>query len=151
MSQLTRKKQFATRAVITRALYTGALFIYVLFFINFMMEQSFWAQAISVLIFSFMLSAQYQWSIEPIRSSAIFVEHGVLNLLDTPIKLADVKEVIYCQHQRYEHIVRFRYHNKTFQDFELSSSDLIADLQLYHFLVAQGLVVRMTEDSSQFS
>ena len=77
------------------------------------MEQSF-SQAISVLILALCSVPSINGASSPYAVVPYLLSMAT-ELLDTPIKLADVKEVIYCQHQRYEHVVRFRYHNRTFK------------------------------------
>ncbi|CCN70077.1 hypothetical protein [Vibrio nigripulchritudo] len=72
-----------------------------------------------------------------------------LSLLGTNIQISDVHEILYSQTKRFEHTVRFRYRNQTYQDFELASSDLIDDLRFYHFLVENQLPVKMLDCSER--
>ena len=67
------------------------------------------------------------------------------SLLGTNVNAADINEILYAQTKRFEHTVRFRFKNQTYQDFELASPDLIEDLRFYNFLVENQLPVKMLD------
>ena len=52
------------------------------------------------------------------------------SLLGTNVNTADINEILYAQTKRFEHTVRLRFKNQTYQDFELASPDLIEDLHI---------------------
>ncbi len=90
------------------------------------------------------LAAEYLTS-KPKQSLEVVLDGNSLSLLGTSINTADINEILYAQTKRFEHTVRFRFKNQTYQDFELASPDLIEDLRFYHFLVENQLPVKMLD------
>ena len=80
----------------------------------------------------------------------IEIVDGEFELLGIKIKISELEEVLYCQTKRFEHILRFRFTNATYQDIEITAPDLIDDLRFYYFMVDNGLPVKMTDDSGRF-
>ncbi|MGF1687464.1 hypothetical protein L4C36_12315 [Photobacterium japonica] len=72
-----------------------------------------------------------------------------MTLLNVDIDLSSTHEILYFQAKRFEHTIRFRFNNDTYQDFELSDSDLIENLRFYHFLVDNQLPVKMLDDGER--
>ncbi|HHP0466279.1 TPA: hypothetical protein ACRZZI_003918 [Vibrio harveyi] len=82
---------------------------------------------------------------KPRQSVEVSFDGTKLRFLNMCIMTSDVKEILYGQTKRFEHTVRFRYKNQTYQDFELASKDLIEDLRFYYFLVDNQLPVKMLD------
>ena len=64
--------------------------------------------------------------------------------------MSELEEVLYCQTKRFEHTLRFKFRDATYRDIEISAPDLIDDLRFYHFMVGNGLPVKMTDDTGRF-
>lgn len=103
-------------------------------------------------LFVFVLISVFsQWYItNKEQSQPIEIVNGEFELLGIKIKLSELEEVLYCQTKRFEHILRFRFTNATYQDIEISAPDLIDDLRFYYFMVDNRLPVKMTDDSGRF-
>lgn len=84
------------------------------------------------------------------QAHAIEIVNGELELLGINIKVSELEEVLYCQTKRFEHILRFKFKNATYQDIEITAPDLIDDLRFYYFMVDNRLPVKMTDDSGRF-
>ncbi|WP_050548203.1 hypothetical protein [Pseudoalteromonas sp. BSi20652] len=80
----------------------------------------------------------------------IDIANGEFKLLGLNIKVSELEEVLYCQTKRFEHTLRFKFRDATYQDIEISAPDLIDDLRFYHFMVGNGLAVKMTDDRGRF-
>ncbi len=82
---------------------------------------------------------------KPKQSLEVVLNANTLQFLGTSINTSDINEILYAQTKRFEHTVRFRFKNQTYQDFELASPDLIEDLRFYNFLVKNQLPVKMLD------
>ncbi|MBD1557651.1 hypothetical protein HC752_11980 [Vibrio sp. S9_S30] len=94
------------------------------------------------------LVAEYLVS-KPKRLLEVLLDGNDLSFLGTSINTYDINEILYSQTKRFEHTVRFRFKNQTYQDFELASPDLIEDLRFYNFLVENQLPVKMLDSSER--
>ncbi|WP_417534992.1 hypothetical protein [Marinobacterium stanieri] len=81
----------------------------------------------------------------------VILDDNNLRFLDVDIDISTISEILYSQTKRFEHIVRFRFKNQTYQDFELSSEDLIEDLRFYNFLVENQLPVKMLDSDERIT
>ena len=74
-----------------------------------------------------------------------------LTFLGVSIDTRTITEILYSQHKRFEHRLRFCFDNNSYQDFELASADLTEDLRLYHFLLENQLPVIMLDDCERLN
>lgn len=121
------------------------------FYLAFLTDQSLIIQVVYVMVFS-VFTVMMDWLTSKSKQlNEVVIENNRLKLLDVDIDLLNVKEILYFQTKRFEHNVRFRYLNATYQDFELSGPDLIEDLRLYQFLVENNLPVKMLDSDERVS
>ena len=83
------------------------------------------------------------------KTESISITDNKMTLLNVDIDISNTREILYCQTKRFEHTIRFRFNNDTYQDFELSDSDLIEDLRFYQFLVDNQLPVKMLDNTER--
>lgn len=135
------------QAIVRRLIY-GAMFTY---YVADLLDKPFKAQItyISICVVGSVLmdylSANNK---QPIKIQII---DNHFKLMGADIDLSKVNEILYSQTKRFERTIRFRYSNDTYQDFELSNSDLIEDLRFYQFLVDNQLPVKMLDNEDRLS
>ena len=126
----------------------GAMFAYYLVYLaNEPFEHQLAYIAVCVLLSLLMdyLTARNKGALE------VKLVEGKLALLGVTIEIAQIEQVLYCQSKRFEHQLRFRFKDRTYQDFELSEPSLIADLQLYYFLLDNQLPVKMLDNAERLN
>ncbi|GAB1131749.1 MAG: hypothetical protein WLagBPW_17930 [Shewanella algae] len=126
----------------------GAMFAYYLAYLaNEPFEHQLAYIAVCVLLSLLMdyLTARSKGALE------VKLVEGKLVLLGVTIEIAQIEQVLYCQSKRFEHQLRFRFKDRTYQDFELSEPSLIADLQLYYFLLDNQLPVKMLDNAERLN
>ncbi|BCV59390.1 hypothetical protein AYI74_13290 [Shewanella algae] len=126
----------------------GAMFAYYLVYLaNEPFEHQLAYIAVCVLLSLLMdyLTARSKGALE------VKLVEGKLALLGVTIEIAQIEQVLYCQSKRFEHQLRFRFKDRTYQDFELSEPSLIADLQLYYFLLDNQLPVKMLDNAERLN
>ncbi len=126
----------------------GAMFAYYLVYLaNEPFEHQLAYIAVCVLLSLLMdyLTARSKGALE------VKLVEGKLALLGVTIEIAQIEQVLYCQSKRFEHQLRFRFKDRTYQDFELSEPSLIADLQLYYFLLDNQLPVKMLDNAKRLN
>lgn len=84
-------------------------------------------------------------------SEEVILDNGRLIFLNVDIDVSTISEILYVQTKRFEHTVRFRFKNQTYQDFELASPDLIEDLRFYKFLVDNQLPIKMLDSDERIA
>lgn len=84
-------------------------------------------------------------------SEEVILDNGRLIFLNVDIDVSTISEILYVQTKRFEHTVRFRFKNQTYQDFELASPDLIEDLRFYKFLVENQLPIKMLDSDERIA
>lgn len=125
--------------------------VMIVFYIATLMDDEFKYQVAYIGIFIITSTIFEYLSANKKQSAEIEIVDDSFQLLGVSIKLSTVNEILYSQHKRFEHTIRFRFSNDTYQDFELSASDLIQDLRFYHFLVENKLPVKMLDNDDRIS
>lgn len=150
MKTLKRYKKLPTFKLFYNLVWTTFCIVIFLFWVEIFSKEPIFTQFI--ILFGFAsLSAIGDWfSANKKQSKAIEIIDGQFEILGIKIKISDLQEVLYCQTKRFEHSLRFRYMNATYQDIEISAPDLIDDLRFYYFMVDNGLPVKMTDDRERF-
>ncbi|EJZ9094423.1 hypothetical protein OIX85_004852, partial [Vibrio parahaemolyticus] len=85
------------------------------------------------------------------ESEEVILDNGCLIFLHVNLDVSTISEILYVQTKRFEHTIRFRFKNQTYQDFELASPDLIEDLRFYNFLVENQLPVKMLDSDERIA
>jgi len=120
--------------------------VMIVFYIATLMDDEFKFQVAYIVVFIITSTIFEYISSNKKQSAEIEIIDDSFQLMGVRIKLSTVNEILYSQHKRFEHTIRFRFSNDTYQDFELSASDLIQDLRFYHFLVENKLPVKMLDN-----
>ena len=150
MNKLTRYKQAPSAKLIWTLGLNTFIAVIILFWVEIFIKQSLLHQFLY--LFAFVLMRVFsQWYItNKEQSQAIEIIDGEFELLNIKIKISELEEILYCQTKRFEHILRFRFTNATYQDIEITAPDLIDDLRFYYFMVDNSLPVKMTDDKGRF-
>ncbi|MGR5150143.1 hypothetical protein ACQKP8_26805 [Photobacterium alginatilyticum] len=151
MKQLIRQREIVSfklvHTIAVRAMY-GSMFAY---YLVALANEPFKYQIGYIALFV-VISVVMDYLVANRRQSAkIEIDDGRFNLLGSVIELSQINEILYFQTKRFEHTVRFRYRNSTYQDFELSESDLIEELRFYQFLIDNKLPVKMLDSGDRLS
>jgi len=149
MKQLIRQRKIVNfklvHTIAMRIAYC-AMFAY---YIVSLVHEPFKYQIAYISLFVILSVAMDYLSANTKQSAEIQIKDNKFKLMGVVIDLSQVKEILYHQTKRFEHTVRFRYSNATYQDFELSDSDLIEDLRFYQFLVDNMLPVKMLDNGDR--
>ncbi|WP_024609694.1 hypothetical protein [Pseudoalteromonas sp. TB64] len=150
MTTLKRYKKLPTFKLFYNLAWTTLVVVIFLFWMEFLTKEPIYKQFL-ILFGGGLLSVIGNWfSANKKQSKAIEIIDGQFEILGIKIKISDLQEVLYCQTKRFEHSLRFKFTNATYQDIEISAPDLIDDLRFYYFMVDNGLPVKMTDDRERF-
>lgn len=151
MKTLTMKPSFFTLKTFEKLALTLPLLIAFVVFLEIWHTTTIGQKAMYIFI-TMLYSVFIDWVSTNTKShNTIRFEDNKLTLLNIEIIRSEVNEVLYCQHKRFEHQLRFRFHNKTYRDFELSDKNVIDDLALYEFLVENKFPIKMLSDNERLS
>jgi len=150
MKELIRRKKIVNFKPINSffsRIALGAMFVY---YVANYMDEPFINQLGYFILLALVSVAIDYFAMNTKQAAAIKICDDKFELLNVPIELSEIKEVLYCQTKRFEHTIRFSYNNSTYRDFELSDVDLIDDLRFYHFLVENRIPVKMLDNPDRF-
>ena len=150
MKKLTKYKKAPSAKLLWTLGCNTFIAVIILFLVEVFIEQPLLHQFLY--LFAFVLLRVFlQWHyMKKEQCHAVEIVDGELEVLGITIKVHELEEVLYCQTKRFEHILRFKFKNATYQDIEITAPDLIDDLRFYYFMVDNGLPVKMTDDSGRF-
>ena len=120
----------------------AAMFAY---YVSAIIEESFIIQFMYISFFAIVSVAFDFFSANKKQLAEIDIKDNRIILTGVTIDLSQVSKILYSQKKRFEHTIRFKYLNDTYQDFELSDRNLIEDLRFYLFLVKNELPVKMLD------
>ncbi|CAM3056802.1 MULTISPECIES: hypothetical protein [Pseudoalteromonas] len=150
MKKLTRYKKTPSAKLLWTLGFNTFIAVIVLFWVEVFIEQPLLHQFLYLFAFVLLRFFSQWYCANTEQAHAIEIVNGEFELLGINIKVSELEEVLYCQTKRFEHILRFKFKNATYQDIEITAPDLIDDLRFYYFMVDNGLPVKMTDDSGRF-
>jgi|GEM_PF-1104498 len=150
MAALPRQKKLPGFKIVYSLALSALFIVILLFYMEVINEKPLLHQFLYLFGLS-SLGVVIEWlSTNNKQSQAIDIANGEFKLLGITIKVSELEEVLYCQTKRFEHTLRFKFRDATYRDIEISAPDLIDDLRFYHFMVGNGLPVKMTDDTGRF-
>ncbi|MEG3759489.1 hypothetical protein V5096_16205 [Pseudoalteromonas carrageenovora] len=150
MNKLTRYKKAPSAKLLWTLGFNTFIAVIILFWVEVFIEQPLLHQFLYLFAFVLLRVFSQWYCINKEQSQAIEIVNGEFELLGINIKVSELEEVLYCQTKRFEHILRFKFKNATYQDIEITAPDLIDDLRFYYFMVDNALPVKMTDDKGRF-
>ncbi|KOO04241.1 hypothetical protein [Vibrio nereis] len=152
MKKLLRQKRIFNINILNQFIMKTVFFGMLAYYLVEISLEPFSTQLIYIASFSALsLAIDFIASRKTKASEEVILDNGRLIFLSVDIDISTISEILYVQTKRFEHTVRFRFKNQTYQDFELASPDLIEDLRFYKFLVENQLPIKMLDSDERIA
>ncbi|WP_282176255.1 hypothetical protein [Vibrio nereis] len=152
MKKLLRQKRIFNINILNQFIMKTVFFGMLAYYLVEISLEPFSTQLIYIASFSALsLAIDFIASRKTKASEEVILDNGRLIFLNVDIDISTISEILYVQTKRFEHTVRFRFKNQTYQDFELASPDLIEDLRFYKFLVENQLPIKMLDSDERIA
>lgn len=152
MKTLLRQKRVLNINILNQFIMRTGFFGMLAYYLAEIAKEPFSTQLAYIAFFSALsLAIDFLASRKTKESEEIILDNGCLIFLHVNLDVSTISEILYVQTKRFEHTIRFRFKNQTYQDFELASPDLIEDLRFYNFLVENQLPVKMLDSDERIA